>query len=110
MLRGTEDTEWITPEDQTCKYYKLTVKNGKAGFYYGANEGGIFENQAHKAYLPVPQSLSAKCFFFDEATGIDNMMATDENAGRAIYNLAGQLVNDSYKGVVIINGKKVLRK
>ena len=110
MLRGTEDTEWITPEDQTCKYYKLTVKNGKAGFYYGANEGGIFENQAHKAYLPVPQSLSAKCFFFDEATGIDNMMATDENAGRAIYNLAGQVVNDSYKGVVIINGKKVLRK
>ena len=112
MLRGTEDTEWITPEDQTCKYYKLTVKNGKAGFYYGANDGAIFENQAHRAYLPVPvsQTNGAKGFFFNEATGIDNMLATDENAGHAVYNLSGQLVNDSYKGVVIINGKKVLRK
>jgi hypothetical protein len=28
----------------------------------------------------------------------------------AIYNLAGQLVDENYKGVVIINGKKVLMK
>ena len=112
MLRGTEETTWITPEDQTCKYYMLTVKDGTVGFYYGANDGAIFENQAHRAYLPVPvsQTNGAKGFFFNEATGIDNMLATDENAGHAVYNLSGQLVNDSYKGVVIINGKKVLRK
>ena len=112
MLRGTEETTWITPEDQTCKYYMLSVKNGEVGFYYGANDGAIFENQAHRAYLPVPvsQTNGAKGFFFNETTGIDNMLATDENAGHAVYNLSGQLVNDSYKGVVIINGKKVLRK
>ena len=112
MLRGTEETTWITPEDQTCKYYMLSVKNGEVGFYYGANDGAIFKNQAHRAYLPVPvsQTNGAKGFFFNEATGIDNMLATDENAGHAVYNLSGQLVNDSYKGVVIINGKKVLRK
>ena len=112
MLRGTEETTWITPEDQTCKYYMLSVKNGEVGFYYGANDGAIFENQAHRAYLPVPvsQTNGAKGFFFNEATGIDNMLATDENAGHAVYNLSGQLVNDSYKGVVIINGKKVLRE
>ena len=112
MLRGTEETTWITPEDQTCKYYMLSVKDGTVGFYYGANDGAIFENQAHRAYLPVPvsQTNGAKGFFFNEATGIDNMLATDENAGHAVYNLSGQLVNDSYKGVVIINGKKVLRK
>ena len=112
MLRGTEETTMITPEDQTCKYYMLSVKNGEVGFYYGANDGAIFENQAHRAYLPVPvsQTNGAKGFFFNEATGIDNMLATDENAGHAVYNLSGQLVNDSYKGVVIINGKKVLRK
>ena len=39
-----------------------------------------------------------------------DMLTTDENADRAIYNLSGQRVSDSYKGVVIINGKKVLRK
>ena len=33
------------------------------------------------------------------------------NAGNGgIYNLAGQKVSDSYKGVVVINGKKVLKK
>ena len=112
MLRGTEETTWITPEDQTCKYYKLSVKDGTVGFYYGANDGGIFENQAHRAYLPVPVSRSngVNCLFFDAATSIDNMLSTDEHADRAIYNLSGQRVSDSYKGVVIVNGKKVLRK
>ena len=112
MLRGTEETTMITPEDQTCKYYKLSVKDGTVGFYYGANDGGIFENQAHRAYLPVPVSRSngVNCLFFDAATSIDNMLSTDEHADRAIYNLSGQRVSDSYKGVVIVNGKKVLRK
>ena len=112
MLRGTEETAWITPESQECKYYKLATKNGKVGFYYGADFGEVFENEAHKAYLPVPVSLSngINCFFFDAATSIDNMLATGKNADRAVYNLSGQRVNDSYKGVVIVNGKKVLRK
>ena len=112
MLRGTEETAMITPESQNCKYYKLTTKNGKVGFYYGASGGGVFKNDAHKAYLPVPvsQSNGINCFFFDAATSIDDMLTTDENADRVIYNLSGQRVSDSYKGVVIINGKKVLRK
>lgn len=112
MLRGTDETEMITPEDKECKYYKLSVKNDVVAFYYGANNGAIFENQAHKVYLPVPvsQANGVNCFLFDSATRIDNMQATGENAGRVTYNLSGQRVSDSYKGVVIINGKKVLRK
>lgn len=112
MLRGTEEESMIVPEDQMCKYYMLSTKNGIVGFYYGANDGGVFMNEAHKAYLPVPvsQSNGANAFFFDAATSIDNMLSTDEHADRAIYNLSGQRVSDSYKGVVIVNGKKVLRK
>ena len=112
MLRGTDETKMITREDQECKYYKLTVKNNVVGFYYGADYGAIFENQSHKAYLPVPvsQANGANCFLFDAATGIDNMQVAGENADRVIYNLSGQRVGDSYKGVVIVNGKKVLRK
>ena len=112
MLRGTDETELINSEDQDCKYYKLAIKHDVVGFYYGAENGAIFENQAHKAYLPVPvsQANGINCFFFDAATGIDKMQATDENTDHAIYNLSGQRVSDSYKGVVIINGKKVLRR
>ncbi len=109
-LRGTEETMLIVPEEEECKYYKLAVKNGKVGFYYGTNDGEIFENEAHKAYLPVPvgQAHGVNCFLFDDATGIDNI-ETVEKADRT-YNLSGQRVNDSYKGVTIVNGKKVMRK
>lgn len=42
-------------------------------------------------------------------SGIQNVKA--ENAANAvIYNLAGQKVSDSYKGVVIMNGRKVVVK
>ena len=43
------------------------------------------------------------------ATNISNIKA-DTNADSPLYNLAGQRVSKSYKGVVIKNGKKVLVK
>jgi len=43
------------------------------------------------------------------ATGIQSIQAAKAQDG-AIYNLAGQKVNASYKGVVIKNGKKYVQK
>lgn len=43
-------------------------------------------------------------------TGIQNVKAADKAANGAIYNLAGQKVNDGFKGIVIMNGKKVVLK
>ena len=43
------------------------------------------------------------------ATGIQNVQVK-KAANDAIYNLAGQKVNASYKGIVIKNGKKYLQK
>lgn len=46
------------------------------------------------------------------ATGI-NKITNDRrkaNMDGAMYNLSGQRVNDSYKGIVIVNGKKYLNK
>jgi hypothetical protein len=45
----------------------------------------------------------------DLVTGI-NALETNEEAEGAIYNLAGQRVNENYKGVVIRNGKKYINK
>ncbi len=44
----------------------------------------------------------------DAQTGIQDIKA--ENAAKVMYNLAGQRVDASYKGVVIVNGKKVVNK
>lgn len=43
-------------------------------------------------------------------TGIHNAQAADTVKTGATYNLAGQRVSDSYKGIVIRDGKKALRK
>lgn len=45
-----------------------------------------------------------------ETVGVDSIMQETENNSAVIYNLKGQRVNSSYKGVVIINGKKVIMK
>ena len=116
MLRGF-DVPHLTEGGDI--YYKLTVKNDKVGFYWGEENGEAFETAAHKAYLALPadQYNDVKFFTFDNdsgnATGIDNATGSIETntlEADRVYNLSGQRVNDSYKGVVIVNGKKMMRK
>ncbi len=45
-----------------------------------------------------------------DPTAIDDVTVKDINTADAIYNLRGQKVDGSYKGIVIRNGKKVLVK
>ena len=46
---------------------------------------------------------------YGESTGITSPTSAIIRQSSAIYNLAGQKVNESYKGVVIKNGKKVIQ-
>lgn len=64
-----------------------------------------------RAYFTgIPEGASAKLNFNDEeTTGITNVNAAENNDG-TLYNLAGQKVNATYKGIVIKNGKKYLVK
>jgi hypothetical protein len=43
-------------------------------------------------------------------TGINSIENKVATKAQPVYNLAGQRVNSSYKGVVIVNGKKVLNR
>ena len=44
------------------------------------------------------------------AAGIKNVQTIEVNENASIYNLAGQRVGQDYKGVVIQNGKKFIKK
>ena len=44
------------------------------------------------------------------ATGIATVKKTANAQSNAIFNLAGQRVDANYKGVVIVNGKKMIQK
>ena len=46
---------------------------------------------------------------FNNANAISDITATDNHSTGYIYNMAGQKVGADYKGIVIINGKKVLK-
>ena len=70
------------------------------------------EHKAYRAYLKNNTGLGSANIYMmvdGELTGIYNI-ENDENANGYIYNLNGQRVNDSQKGILIINGKKVVRK
>ena len=75
---------------------------------------------AGKAYLQVPTAQmpsggnNARLYIVldGEATGIANVdvNANDNFDNAPMYNLAGQKVSKSYKGIVIVNGKKYINK
>ena len=44
------------------------------------------------------------------SVGIENVSAPSLVKSNRVYNLAGQIVDDNYKGIVIVNGKKMIRK
>ena len=46
---------------------------------------------------------------FGLTSGINKPTTADLNSG-VRYNLAGQKVNDNYRGIVIVNGKKMVKK
>lgn len=53
-------------------------------------------------------SRGANFIGFEEATGIENILS--ESSQNAVYNLQGQRVTEDQKGLVIMGGKKMLRK
>lgn len=67
-----------------------------------------------KSYIALPEatetpaSLSIE-FPNDETTGIENVYVENRGSEQA-YNLFGQPVGDSYKGIVVVKGRKFIRK
>lgn len=105
-LKASDGT--VTAADD--KIYAFGTLNGKSGFKLVNN--GI-KIPAKKGYLQLTGTNAAKPTFFafdGIGTGISHIEADADLENAAMYNLAGQRVGKSYKGVVIVNGKKMLRK
>ena len=113
MLKGvTVDTE-VQPT--AGDYTNLGLSNGEFHPYSAAGTLA-----AGKAYLQVPTAQmpsggnNARLYIVldGEATGIANVdvNANDNFDNAPMYNLAGQKVSKSYKGIVIVNGKKYINK
>lgn len=100
-----------TSSDAVAVYGLATVK-GQDGFYKASNGKTI---PATCAYLEVANSASSvKCFSLGDhsgsTTGITSVKNEAAGNNAPMYNLAGQLVDKGYKGIVIKNGKKIVLK
>ena len=104
-ISGTNDLLGAATDIDAAGKYILAKPEGKDAGFYLANSGTI---KAGKAYLPATSSVKAFLFAEDDATGIvSSLVETGE--GAVIYNLAGQRIQKTQKGINIINGKKVLK-
>lgn len=97
--------DFVVPEDKT--YYGLAMKGKGCGFY-PVEKGETVP--AYKSYILISDPSTAKSFYsFSLATGIHPTVWRPVQSGIR-YNLSGQRVGDSYKGVVIENGRKIVVK
>ena len=49
-------------------------------------------------------------YFTSKTAGIDHVKTADRAGDGKAYDLSGSRVNESYKGIVIKNGKKYIQK
>lgn len=132
LLKGTAKTPYVLPKaegglnvtshlklsDGTATstaekiVYGLATVNNQDGFYMASNGKTI---PAKCAYLEVKNSTSSAKFYSlgdhsGSTTGITSVKNEAAGNNAPMYNLAGQLVDKGYKGIVIKNGKKIVLK
>ena len=115
QLKGS-DTQTSTTGNDGDKFYMLAKNDGEGvGFYWGAQNGAAFLNGEHKAYLAIPSTdingSAAKpgyAFIEDDATAINKI--TDHESKSVSYTLDGMCCPQGFKGIVITNGRKTVKR
>ena len=121
LLHGADalDAEGKTSVEGTnVKYYILshsTDATHKLGFYWAAANGAAIKYQEPYAFLAIetetPDSAPIMLSIDgDDDTTAINGITNDTITDNTMYNLAGQRVNANAKGIIIINGKKVIKR
>lgn len=92
--------------------YGLATVNGQDGFYKASDGKKI---PVKCAYLEIEDNGNSAKFYSlgdhsGSTTGITSVKNEAAGNNAPMYNLAGQLVDKGYKGIVIKNGKKIVLK
>lgn len=96
------------------KYYMLSLnaKNdlNSVGFYWGVENGTAFNSEAHKAFLALPESATAKSFTFaDIADGIASVSRCSDDSDSPVYSLTGIRMSGKLPaGIYVRGGKKFI--
>ena len=111
LVRGTGAAVASTDDGGATYNYVLSSKGEGDVNFYRANGNTVPKD---KAYLKDISASAPSKFFLptgdDETDGIKSVQGSRFAVNGEAYNLAGQKVGADYKGIVIVNGKKVIRK
>ena len=105
LLEETGETKNLLNQHK-YGWFVFDVEPNKTYVIFGGN--WQFGFQGYKFYKDATIDNYVAVDPRDDATGISTIKTENANAVR--YNMAGQKVSQSYKGVVIENGKKMLVK
>lgn len=83
--------------------------NGMRAYFYFPNWNAANNNAAQAANNNTNAKIHV-AVMAASTTGISNISAEEASQQAEVYNLSGQRVNASYKGIVVRNGRKYLRK
>ncbi len=111
-LRGVYSLFTFTNDNKEgCYGYAAEAKNGyEAGAFVKFGAGATVP--AGRAYIYAPDVSSnnpLKVVINGETTSI-SLPISNTSGAPVYYNLSGQRVSNDYKGIVISNGKKAIRK
>lgn len=108
-LRGSDEAELT--RGGKCYYRLSETDNGELCWRWEEVDGGAFVNPAHKAYLASSKTeMPDEVLLEDIISAIRPITTDDDKSTEAIYNLAGQRVDESHPSIVIQNGKKVWQR
>lgn len=83
--------------------------NGMRAYFYFPNWNADNNNAAQAASNNTNAKIHV-AVMAASTTGISNISAEEASKQAEVYNLSGQRVDASYKGIVVRNGRKYLRK
>ena len=102
-----EDVQPAEPVTNNIVATKVSALNGKNPTPIQVESGLI-----HTITLdPDPQNATLKVTSTGETTGIENVIVNEPSIqDNRIFNIYGQQVDETYKGIIIKNGKKVYNR
>ena len=107
LLEGT-----ATATEINVEAYVLGIVDDKVGLYKAEMAGGVWLNNANKAYLPASVANGAASYSFrfgEGTTGVEKVEIRNEKS--EIYDLTGRRVETiTEPGIYIVNGVKTLVK
>lgn len=107
--------EWITGyaiDDQYYKQYGIYVITFQAEPISSANNAHKAAGGRKATLKLMGRGMEAKIQVLqgDAVNAIEKVTEESASKNNAMYNIAGQRVNNNYKGIVIQNGKKFINK